>query len=171
MLREEEMIVEESFKITDTGKANWALRKIAEEKKEIEELKKIADKEIERINKWLENESKNHENSIQYFEGLLMSYLIAEDKKKMSLPYGKFNFKKQHPLYERNEELVLKQVDEKYVKVKKSLDWANLKKALEFKKDETNRTIAVDTETGEVIQGIVVTDRPDKFEVKIEEVE
>ena len=100
-----------------------------------------------------------------------MSYLVAEEKKKMSLPYGKIVFKKQQPLYERNEELVLKQVDEKYVKVKKSLDWANLKKTLEFKKDETNRTIAVDTETGEVIEGITVTDRPDKFEVKIEEVE
>ena len=61
----------EGFKVTDLSSATWCFRKlraIATKKAEIEET---AAKEIEHIEKWKEEQLKQYESDIEFFEGAI----------------------------------------------------------------------------------------------------
>lgn len=82
-----------------------------------------------------------------------------------SIPAGKLMLKKQAPEFKRDEKAVidwLKQTPEgsQYVKTVESLDWANLKK------DSTVVGNSIVTADGEIIPGVEVIEREDKFVVE-----
>lgn len=165
----EEIEVRESFVITDKQQCEWALRKIKALKAQIDETNIIADAEIQHINDWREKETKTATDSIAYFEGLLLGYMMQEREngtKSIKLPHGTIRFKKQQPEYIKDEEKLIDWAKTsgkvEYVKVKESIDWANLKKDAEVVGENL-----VDPETGEVIEGVRVVEREDKFEVVI----
>ena len=75
--------------------------------------------------------------------------------------------KKQAPQFEHDDELILdwlhenSQMPETYIDFKETLKWADLKKVLLV---DGSRMV---TQDGEIIPGITVTERPDKFVVEV----
>lgn len=82
-----------AFDVYDKHTAGRAMQEIAEHKKAIEEAKYYARKERERINHWLEEETRRPLAEIGRLEGLLTIYyqnLKEEDPKaRLSTPWGK----------------------------------------------------------------------------------
>ncbi|HWQ30562.1 MAG TPA: host-nuclease inhibitor Gam family protein [Negativicutes bacterium] len=170
-LDEDEEIIAERFRISDVEQANWALRKIAAYKQKQREVDGLAEAEMFRIRQWQERETQSIEHSIAYFEGLLTVFLMekrkADPKYKISTPYGKVTAKKQQPEFIRNEEDLLRWAEANnradVIKVKKSVDWASLKKDTEIRDEQV-----VDKKSSKVVDGITVIERPEKIVVEVE---
>ena len=135
----ENIEVKEGFKIENLESSLWAfkkLRALTEKRKEIEE---VAQKEIDTINNWKENQLEGIKAHEEYFQGLIMEYYIkekAKDKKfKLNTPYGKVSSRKTKKWTYTNEEELSKYLNDNYgglgVTVKTSLDKKIIKK--EFK--------------------------------------
>ena len=79
-------------------------------------------------------------------------------------PLGKLVLKKQAPDFDRDDKTVIEWLEQhgggEYVKTEKKLDWAALKKATAV----MGETIV--TEDGEIVPGITVIEREDKFTVE-----
>ena len=154
----------ETFVIDTDAKAAWALSKI-----------KAARDERDNFIEWYEAKIKEIKEqtdaNTSYLEGLLMNYFATVPHKNTktqasySLPGGKLILKKQAPEFKRNDAAVIEWLKAnngaEYVKVTESLDWAGLKA----------KTAVFDgqlvTEDGEIIPGVDVVERPDKFIVEV----
>ena len=164
-IQEVESIEREGFKIEDKQSAEWALRKIKALNDQIEETNKLVQLETER-------ENKSAQDSILFFEGLLLEYMVKEREldpkiKSIKLPHGTVRFKKQQPEYVRDEPKLIDWAKESQrmdlVKIKESFDWSTLKKDITVVAGNV-----VDKVTGEIIEHVKVVEREDKFEVVIE---
>ena len=168
---------DERFKIDNDSKANWALRKIRKLKEKINENEEFAEKEImiiekelSEINQWLEKENQKLEDQIDFFEGLLFDYaqILREDDPELkthSLPFGKLMFRKQRPKWKYDDNKLLDFCKENnldnVIQIKERVNKNNLKKFVEVSGDK-----AINPDTGEVIEGVNVINRPEKFKVK-----
>lgn len=154
----------EGFKIENLETANWAFRKLRAIEENENEIKELAQVEIDRINSWKESELKQNEGTKQYFEFLLSEYFKnekAKDKKfKLSTPYGKVSARKTNKWTYDEEKLkeYIKINDLPFIKIKEEIDKAGLKKCF---KDGVN------AETGEVIPGIEI-EEVESITVKVE---
>lgn len=157
------------FAVENLEQAEWCLRQISRLKAKQAEIEKLAQAEIEKINAWKERETSKITGSISFFEGLLKDYhrrVLEEDprRKTIKLPSGSLEARKTQPEFRRNEDELLPWVEAnrpQYVIVKKSVDWANLKKELDFVNGR-----AFDPETGEAVPGIEVIERGTEFRVR-----
>lgn len=133
----------------------------------------LADERIAVVNCWLEKQLADRQGAIDSLQNQLQIY--AEDRlknskrKSVSLPSGKFGFRKQPPKIERPDDQILlayaKEANPQFVKVKESLDWLGLKKSCII---DGNKMI---DENGEVLPGITVTEQGPKFYVDTKEEE
>lgn len=161
---------EAGWQCTDDQGAEWCLQKIREANAEKEKWKAYYETQLQRINN-------REDNRIAFFENKLAIYFGSvphkETKTQQSyqLPGGKLILKKQAPEIERDDEKLIPWLRENYegdyVKVKETVDWATLKKA--FASDDLiglhgDHFI---TDDGEIIPGITVVERPDKFVVEV----
>lgn len=170
--QEEEESREEyaGFVVDDDQKADWCLKKIREAQAEKE---KWADFYMTRMKQVFDR----CDRTISFMEDKLKPYFATvpkkETKTQMSyqLPGGKLVLKRQAPEFERDDSALIpwlrKNYEGDWVKTKESVDWAALKKA--FAEDDCigmqgSHFITLD---GEIIPGITVTERPDKFVVEI----
>jgi len=155
---------EEGFTVADDQTAEWCLQKIKDEIAEADKWTEFYAQQMQRI-----LARKNYR--IAFFEGRLQRYFnnvphkITKTQESYQLPSGKLVYKRQGPEYERDDELILawlKANDEtKFVKTKESVDWSELKKTLTIVGEQAAG------ETGEIIPGIIVTERPDVFKVEV----
>ena len=162
---------QDKFVIDDDHKANWALKKIRQMKNKVAEKEEFAQKEIDEIKKWLEEETSKLEDSIEYFESMLTEYAMKmkeedEDLKTHKLPAGKLQFRKRRPKWNYDNEKLMKHLEEsgrdELIRVKKSPDKRKLKKQVEVAGNKV-----VDADTGEIIEGIEVQERGESFKVKV----
>lgn len=168
----DESAAQERFRIASKEQANWALRKIARIEADIAEVNGVAEAEIARINAWRNEQLAGCDKNKEFFIGLLHEYhdlLLADNPKAktVKLPYGTLKMRALPPEIERDEEALLEWVKTnkpQFVIVTEKTNWAELKKVLEIKSDG-----ALDPETGEVLPGITVTERPPKFSVEVQE--
>ena len=166
---EEEQEQETGFTVVDDEKAEWCLSKIKEHKEQIEMWTAHYEAEKKRA-------CMVHENAIFKLETKLRDYfmtrmdegLTRETKtmKAYNLPHGKLCLKKQDPEFEKDEDVMvqwLEQNNPELVKVKKSPDWAGMKKTYGLTMS------VVDEETGEIIKipGVTVIPREDVFKVEV----
>ena len=156
------------FTIENLDSANWAFRKLAAIERKRSEIKELADKEIQRIKEWQEQEEKGLNNSKEFFEGLLTEYFIrqkeVDPKFKISTPYGKVSSRKQQPKWNYDNDKVvewLRKNNSELIRVKEEPDKREIKKA--YKVVGNN----VVTEDGEIVEGITIEDRPDSITVKV----
>jgi len=172
-LDEQEQVEKEAFTIQDDQAANWALRKIGQMQKQIEDNNALAVAEIDKIEAWNKQENKKSQDSIDYFQGLLSYYALKKKKvdpefKTLKLPNGNLSFRSQQPKWNLDEEKVIKALKESdakdLIKVTEKPMLAEIKKAF-----EVNKGKAVNPETGEVIEGITIEEQPEKFGVKVNE--
>lgn len=156
----------EGFHVTDDRGAEWCMKIIREANAEKAkwtdfyqaQLKKICDREDSRI---------------AYMEAKLAEYFariphkVTKTQESYQLPSGKLIVKRQGPEVTRDDEAIMgwlyenSQRPEEYINIKETLNWAKLKKCLKVSGDRMT------TDDGEVIPGITVTERPDKFVVEV----
>ena len=164
--REELPVTEEEagFQVDDDQKAEWCIRKIQEAKKEMMDWIDFYVAQTDKV-------KDKCERRIQFFEYKLMQYFGSVPHKQTKtqesyqLPSGKLVLKKQAPDFERDDELILAWLkandEDQYVKTKETVDWSELKKTLTIVGEQ------VAGETGEIIPGIIITERPDVFKVEV----
>lgn len=154
---------EQSFAITDDLKADWAARKIAEKRRELDRLKAHYEAQLRAAQEATEREC-------SFFERLLYDYFAQCPAKRTktqasyALPSAKLVLKAPSLQYERNESKLsayLKATHPEFVKVVEKPDWADFKKLVKVQDDGA----CVDAETGEVIDGVHASFGPEKFEV------
>jgi phage host-nuclease inhibitor protein Gam len=157
------------FVVDSMEKAIWAMRKIANIDLSVEEVNKAADAEIERINAWRDEEVRIISSQRKFFEGLLEGYhrrIMAENPKKktIKLPHGQLQIRAQKPDFIRDDEKIIKWAEKEMPKVvirKPKLDWSALKDSL-----KVDGSMAFSS-NGEIIPGITVVPRGDKFNIKL----
>ena len=173
-LLKEETPVRERFTVDNDMKAEWVLNKIrhirADQKKEIDEIKrqmKFYEDRIAAVDKCADEDVAWFESMLTpYFAERMESGFTKYTKTQISykLPTGKLVLKKQAPEYERKDDELLpwlKANRPDLVKVTESANWAELKKSVRINGEN------VVTADGEVIPGVKVTVREDKFEVEV----
>ncbi len=170
--------VKPRFEVTDKSSAEWVMRKIAKIQAEQKENDMLANEqiaplkdEIREIEEWQQNENKKLQRHIDFLKSFLEPYhrriLEVDPKAKtIKLPHGDLCVRKQQPEIKRNDEILLDWLIENemhnLVKVKKSPDWAELKKDCTFVNGK-----AVLSDTGQIVDGVEVIERPEKFEVVV----
>ena len=167
---------EEGFIVDDDNKATWCLRKIKHFKSKQKKNKKLAEeqiseieKEIKEVEEWLEAENSKLENSIEFMKSKLYSYaqqLRGEnpDLKTHKLPFGQLQFRSQRPKWKYDNDKLLDFAEKNYkdlIKVKKSVDKRKLKSEAKI----VGGRVIIE-KTGEVIEGVEVVERGEKFKVK-----
>ena len=167
----------EGFVVDNDKKATWCLRKIkhmTEKQSENEKLAKeqIAEieEEIKEVRRWLEEENSRLDNNIGFMETKLENYAhrLREDDpdlKTHKLPFGSLKFRAQRPKWKYDDDKLLNFAEDAMadvIKIKKKVDKRKLKKRLEVVDGK-----AIIKDTGEIVEGIKVTDRPEKFKVDI----
>jgi hypothetical protein len=177
---QEALEVQQAFVVVDMDTAVEAQRRVAwfeEKQREVDAIieKQIAPflAKIEKIKAWGEQAKAEHEEKRVHYTNLLEQYMRNEvakqmelgkkPKKTLSLPYGKISLKKQQPEFVRDEATLLEYARSAgFVKVKETADWSAIKK---------NGVVAdgklYDSTSGELIPGIEVIDREEKFTVEL----
>ncbi|MEG6521101.1 host-nuclease inhibitor Gam family protein [Desulfotomaculum sp. 1211_IL3151] len=163
---------EQKFRITNLEQATWAMRKLRALSAKEDDIKKVAQAELSRIQGWMEAEIRDIDSSRQFFIGILEAYhrgLFQNDPKVKTIktPYGRLKLTKQQLELQRNETAIKDWAKDNKPDVlipqEPKLDWSGLKKQLKINDDK-----AIDPATGEVIPGITVINREPKFTVEVD---
>lgn len=173
-LQEEKQEEQQGWRIESDVMADWAIEKIKFYRAELERKKRLAEEKKRQIDEWLKSEQEKAERHIAFFEQKLYEYFMSLDpsllqKSKTQVKYelfsGTLKLKKQNPIIERDNEVLLGWLEQvgltDYIKIKKEPNWAELKKNVEI---SGNRAVYKDT--GEIIPGVKVEPQPDKFIVE-----
>lgn len=152
-----------SFKITDDLKADWAARKIADKRRELERLRAHYDAQLRAAEEATERDC-------AYLERLLYEYFTTCPAKRTktqasyALPSAKLVLKAPALQYERRTDkllVYLKANHPEMVKTKEEPAWADFKRLVQPLEDGA----CVDSETGEVVDGVTASMGAEKFEV------
>ena len=155
------------FTVTDDATAQWCLEKIREAEADRAKWKSHYAAQMEKVNREVDG-------TVAFFTARLEEYFdsvphkASKTMESYTLPGGKLVRKRQQPQYETNDEALVPWLETnmaQLVKIKKSADWAALKKLCSVTPDGKH----VATEDGEIIPGVTVTQRPDIFKVEAEE--
>lgn len=173
------------FEIADASTADWAISKIAEERKRTQYFVDVAKKEIENLEKQIKDMEDKCERSVQYLSGCLGKYLERDDvptkktttQESITLPAGKIikkfaktEFKMPNGKSVTNSKGDAKLVKEvadindEFIKTKQEVDWASLKKHLDV--DDEGNVIYKDT--GEFLESIIAQETLPYIEIKTE---
>ena len=173
------------FEIVDASTADWAISKIAEERKRTQYFVDVAKKEIENLEKQIKDMEDKCERSVQYLSGCLGKYLERDDvptkktktQESITLPAGKII--KKFPKIEykmtngtnvtkgkSNESFVseVSDIDNTLIKTKLEVDWDKLKTRLEVTEDGN----VIYKDTGEFLESIVAQKTLPSIEIKTE---
>jgi hypothetical protein len=163
-----EEIERESFAITDTSKAMWAMRKIAQARAQIASNHQIAQAEIDKILTWNKKASEKEERTVEFMEAHIMAYYNRMREKdpdyKLDLPTGKVRRRKLPQSYEVDDAGLIawaEQHAQDVLQITKAVQWGELKKRIAAFDGS-----AMDTTTGEIIPGI--TPKPIQERVWVE---
>lgn len=150
----------QEFVIDTDTKADWALKIIQKERQEVERLTKTIDEEIEMLKLKKQRITDGLENKIGFLQSKLFEYFNTVEPKelktcyKYKLPSGELVYNKETVKYERDDEKIIQWLTDHnhmdYIKIKPSVDWAELKK----------------TNFVDKIDGVTKLNVPMKFEVK-----
>lgn len=161
-----ELLNDEAFVIDTDAKAEWALKKIKEARADRDKWVAWYNAKIKEITEQTDFDTMNLERMLaEYFQTVPHKKTKTEESYK--LPGGKLFIKKQNPEfdYKTHQEETIAWCKKNnlldFVKTKEELNWSELKKVTGV--FEGN----VVTEDGEIVPGITVTERPDKFVVEV----
>ncbi|MFZ5852292.1 MAG: host-nuclease inhibitor Gam family protein [Actinomycetota bacterium] len=150
----------EHFRIADLAQAAWAMRKLRQAQARIDEVKAVADAEIERVQAWAEAAISGHAKDRAYFEGLLVDYALRcrEENpkvKSLALPGGRVATRESGGGWTAVDMAALVAWAEArhpdLVEVRKNVPLTAAKRALQAAGD-----VVVDPDSGEVVPGLAV---------------
>lgn len=149
----------EAYRVRDLKSATWAMERYAEYEAKKAELQAIANAELQKyqdmINGWLKNELSQIDGNLDYFNFLLTDYYkeqkAVNPKFKLSTPYGSFS-QKTLSKWTYDEPTLLP-----YLKAN-APDCIRIKEELDKTAIKAKYANGIDAETGEVIEGISITE-------------
>lgn len=155
------------FLIENKSSADWAIEKIAEAQREIEENNDYVNSQIEKTRLYQQEINEVHQNTIDFFEGHLQLFLKSQGAKSMKLINGNIGFRA------RQSKFVMNDTDT----LIKTLESSNLNDLIRVKKEPALNEIRkqysvvdgklVHNDTGEILDGIEAVDQDDSFNLKI----
>lgn len=161
---------EEKFRIDDDKKADWAVKKIAEEKAEKDRLLKLAQSEIDDLKKKMEWIEEAYEERTGFLKSELANYFHTVEHKETKtretykLLSGTLVMKKARQEIKHDEESLLNYFHsngmQNFIKVTEKPMWAEFKKGLDIVGDTV-----VNAETGEAVDCLTVETVPEEFSV------
>ena len=162
-----------AFVIDDDNKADWAIRKIDEEKQEFNRIRELAEEQTARIEQKVEAAERRFNQRTSYLRSLLGSYFMqvphrkTKTKESYRLLSGSLVLKlpKVKPVYEEDE--LVKYLKESgmpdYIKTEEKARWGELKKLLDLSQGKH----PVIKDTGELVECIRVEETPAEFKVEV----
>ena len=160
------------FKITDDSLADWAVCKIADERAELARLKELADEQIARIMEKVAAAEKRCENNTSFMTSKLAEYFETvphkETKTKHSyrLLSGALVKKIGGVSMEKDDEKLLEYFknsgNDDMIQTVEKPKWGEFKKRLEIVGGQI-----IDTDTGEIVEGVEIVTKADTFVVEI----
>lgn len=159
------------FMIGDDGCADWAIRKIKEEKQEYDRIKELGEQQIALIEEKIELAKRRYEQNTNFLTSKLSQFF-------RTVPHKKTKTRETYRLLSGNLVMKLGGVkatpdDEKlvpwlkangytdFVKTEEKATWGELKKKLNLE----SGNMATIAETGEIVEGITLMQQPDTFVV------
>ena len=152
--------VVEEIEVRSDIEAGWQLERRKKLLADRDELIAFYEAQIEAV-------KEDADYKLGFIERALFAYFKTKKHTKtqtqeyVKLPLGKLMLKKQNPEFKRDDAKVIEWLKEngapEFVKVEEKLDWANLKKATTI---VGNAIVNTD---GEIIPGVEVIEREDKF--------
>ena len=166
----------ERWRVTDDESAEWLIEKVNEEMVEINRYEMSLANKIDILREKLEKVRREKEHKLAWRDSYLLEYFESVDEshkkrtktlEKYRLPSGEIVKKYQKPEYRKDNEALLQWVKEnklnEYLEVKESAKWGDLKKMTKL----VGNTLVYE-ETGEVVEGVEVVERPPVIEFKQE---
>ena len=175
---------QQGFEITDAATADWAISKIAEERKRKDFFVNCAKAEIEKLKNQIKDAETKCDNATAFLTGKLGIFLENEDvpKKKtttqlsVTLPAGKIIKKlpKQEIVMADGSKVTdkktdvnfineVRDIDAQFIKTTEEVSWGDLKKKLTIKDG-----MVMVKETGEMIESLGVNETLPSIEIKTE---
>lgn len=162
----------EGWKIENDSQADWALDMIRERQAEYRRFEMVVNDKITQLQEVLKIEKENMQYNVGFFQSKLAQYFEAVPKKKTKtqetykLPSGRLVKKFKNPKIVRDDEKLVEWLERSgmtdLVKIKKSADWATLKKETEVVGERV-----VSKHTGEVIEGVTAIEQAPEFKVEV----
>lgn len=169
---QEEPETHAQWKIADDGCADWAVNKIAEERAELARIEELAEAQIARIEEKLAAARKRCENGTRFLTGKLAEYFATVPHKKTKtqetyrLLSGTLKMKLGGVTMKQDDTKLLEFLkasgQNEYIKITEAPKWGDFKKRLEIQ-----GTDVVDMETGEIVEGVQLIEKPDTFTVDV----
>lgn len=158
---------DQRFVIDDDKKAEWALCAIREHTVEADRMLKACDDQIQFYKKRKEEISAAADRKTGYLTSLLQLYFdtvphkATKTQETYALPSGKLVRRLATKKMEHDDAALMQKYPD-FVQNKPSLAWGELKKKMKI---EGN--VVIDTETGEIVEAITVTETPEKFSAEV----
>ena len=160
--------MEETFKIDNDKKADWAIAQIKEAEDERDRLITLAEEQINDLKNRIEELNTKCDNDTAYLKSLLAIYFETvpsketKTQKTYKLLSGTLVFKKPGVKINHDDEKLIEFLEgTEFVETKKSLKWGEYKKILTISGDDV-----IDSETGEVVKACSIEDVPASFNIK-----
>ena len=167
---------EEGWKIKNDEQADWWIEINEEKLAEIRRLKMQLQNKIAFYQEKLDKVLKEEEYIIEKRDGKLAEYFESLDEKQMKktktmmkyrLPSGELVKKFRAPEFKRDNDKLTQWLEnngmKEYIEVKKQAKWGELKK-----KTKVIGNAVVFEDTGEIVEGVEVIERPAEFKVEVE---
>lgn len=160
------------WRIADDACADWAVAKIAEERAELDRIKRLADEQIARIMHKVSAAERRYKNGTDYLTSKLAEYFetVTQKKTKTQRTYrllsGTLKLKLGGVAMKQDDEKLLEYLkasgNSEMVQTVEKPRWGEYKKRLEIVGE-----VVVDKTTGEVVEGVEITVKPDTFTVDV----
>lgn len=161
-----------AWRITDDGCADWACRKIAEEKAELDRIRELADSQIQKIEEKVAAAERRFQNGTRFLTGKLAEYFetvphkTTKTKASYRLLSGTLTRKFGGTAMKQDDDKLVQYLKDsgqlEFIKTEEKPRWGDFKKRLEI-----IGSSAVDKETGEIVEGVIVETKPDTFTVDV----
>jgi phage host-nuclease inhibitor protein Gam len=161
-----------AWRITDDGCADWAVRKIAEEKAELDRIKALADEQIQRIEEKVAAAEKRFQNGTSFLTGKLAEYFqtvphkTTKTKHSYRLLSGTLTLKLGGTQLKQNDDALLEYLktsgNDDMIQTVEKPKWGEFKKRLQIV-----GASVVDGTTGEIVEGVEIINKPDTFTVDV----
>lgn len=160
------------WRIADDGAADWALSKIAAERAELARIRALAEDQIARIKEKVDAAEKRCDNATAFLTSKLAEYFETVPHKTTKTKHSyrllsgtlvkKIGGVKLEPDADRLLAYLKSAGREDMIKTEESPKWGEFKKTLEIAGGAV-----IDTTTGEIVEGVQITEKPDVFTVDV----
>ncbi len=161
-----------AWRITDDGCADWACRKIAEEKAELDRIRELAEAQIQKIEEKLAAAERRYENGTRFLTGKLAEYFetvphkATKTKESYRLLSGTLTRKYGGAQMKQDDAQLVQYLKDsgqlEFIKTEEKPKWGEFKKRLEIMGGSV-----VDKETGEIVEAVQIIEKPDTFSVDV----